>query len=83
MSLPLCPRLSASADSFSTRHIILDEADRLFSEDFRPQIEPILSATTHPECLKAFLSATIPSGSEVLAKKWMKEDHVRVVVGVK
>ncbi|ORX36219.1 P-loop containing nucleoside triphosphate hydrolase protein [Kockovaella imperatae] len=72
-----------SIDLSQTRHLVLDEADRLFSDDFRSQIEPILAAASHASCLKAFLSATIPSGSEALAKKWMKGDYVRVVVGVK
>jgi len=67
----------------STRHVILDEADRLLSVDFKPQVLPILSAAKHPQVQKCFLSATMPSGSEVLAKKWLREGGVRVVVGVK
>ena len=67
----------------STRHLILDEADRLLSSDFKPQVLPILSAAKHPDVQKCFLSATMPSGSEVIAKKWLREGGVRVVVGVK
>ncbi|OCF40182.1 ATP-dependent RNA helicase ROK1 [Kwoniella heveanensis CBS 569] len=66
-----------------TRHIILDESDRLLSPDFLPQVEHILAACTHPDVQKCFLSATMPSGVEVLAKKWLKDEGVRVVVGVK
>ncbi|WVQ96345.1 ATP-dependent RNA helicase ROK1 [Kwoniella sp. CBS 9459] len=66
-----------------TRHVIFDESDRLLSPDFLPQVEPILAACTHPEVQKCFLSATMPSGVEVLAKKWLKDEGVRVVVGVK
>ncbi|WRT69353.1 ATP-dependent RNA helicase ROK1 [Kwoniella shivajii] len=66
-----------------TRVIIFDESDRLLSPDFLPQVEPILSACTHPKIQKCFLSATMPSGVEELAKKWLKDEGVRVVVGVK
>ncbi|ORY26051.1 P-loop containing nucleoside triphosphate hydrolase protein [Naematelia encephala] len=66
-----------------TRHIILDEADRLLSPDFLPQVEPILAACVCPEVQKCFLSATIPSGSEAIARKWLRDGGVRVVVGVK
>jgi ATP-dependent RNA helicase DDX52/ROK1 len=67
----------------STRHVILDESDRLLSDDFRPQILPILSAASNPAVQKCFLSATMPSGSEAIAKKWLRDGGVRVVVGLK
>ncbi|WWC93164.1 ATP-dependent RNA helicase ROK1 [Kwoniella dendrophila CBS 6074] len=66
-----------------TRYIIFDESDRLLSPDFLPQVEPILVACTHPDVQKCFLSATMPSGVEKIAKKWLKDEGVRVVVGVK
>ncbi|WWC73374.1 ATP-dependent RNA helicase ROK1 [Kwoniella pini CBS 10737] len=67
----------------STRHIILDESDRLLSPDFLPQVEPILKGCTHQDVQKSFFSATMPSGVEEIAKKWIKDEGVRVVVGVK
>ncbi|WVN89975.1 ATP-dependent RNA helicase ROK1 [Cryptococcus depauperatus CBS 7841] len=66
-----------------TKHIILDESDRLLSPDFLPQIEPILTACTNPSIQKCFLSATMPSSAEALSKKWLREGGVRVVVGIK
>ncbi|WVR08356.1 ATP-dependent RNA helicase ROK1 [Kwoniella sp. DSM 27419] len=66
-----------------TRHIILDESDRLLSPDFLPQIEPVLEACTHAKVQKCFLSATMPSTVEEIASKWMRKERVRVVVGVK
>jgi hypothetical protein len=66
----------------STKHLILDESDRLLSQDFLPQITPIVEACTHPEIQKCFLSATMPAGPEAIASKWLNEG-VRVVVGLK
>ncbi|OWZ38280.1 ATP-dependent RNA helicase ROK1 [Cryptococcus neoformans c8] len=66
-----------------TKYVILDESDRLLSSDFLPQVEPILSACSNPAVQKCFLSATMPAGAEALAKKWLKDGGVRVVVGVK
>ncbi|WVQ75579.1 ATP-dependent RNA helicase ROK1 [Cryptococcus sp. DSM 104548] len=66
-----------------TQYVILDESDRLLSPDFLPQIEPILAACTNAQVQKCFLSATMPSGAEGLAKKWLKQGGIRVVVGVK
>lgn len=65
-----------------TRHLILDESDRLLSSDFLPQIQPIVEACTHPKIQKCFLSATMPAGPEAIASQWLK-DGVRVVVGLK
>ncbi|ODO01500.1 ATP-dependent RNA helicase ROK1 [Cryptococcus amylolentus CBS 6273] len=66
-----------------TNYVVLDESDRLLSPDFLPQIEPILAACTNSQVQKCFLSATMPSGAEGLAKKWLKQGGIRVVVGVK
>ena len=66
-----------------TRHLILDEADRLLSPDFLPQVEPIVDACTFPSVQKCLLSATIPAGDEELARTWLREGGVRVVVGIK
>jgi ATP-dependent RNA helicase DDX52/ROK1 len=70
-----------AADS-STRYLILDESDRLLGPDFLPQVEPIVEATGD-EVQKALFSATMPAGAEELARRWLKDGGVRVVVGVK
>lgn len=62
---------------------MLDESDRLLSPDFLPQVEPIIDACTHKDVQKCFLSATMPAGSETIAKKWLRDGGVRVVVGLK
>ena len=67
----------------STRHLILDEADRLLSSDFKPQVLPILKAASHPAVQKCFLSATMPSSSEQITKAWLRDGGIRVVVGLK
>jgi ATP-dependent RNA helicase DDX52/ROK1 len=68
-----------------TRYLILDEADRLLSPDFFPQVEPIVRACSNeaPGVQKCFLSATMEAGAEALARCWLKEGGVRVVVGLK
>ena len=66
-----------------TRQLVLDESDRLLSPDFLPQVEPIVEACTHKDLQKCFLSATMPAGSESIAKKWLRDGGVRVVVGLK
>ncbi|KAK4688176.1 ATP-dependent RNA helicase DDX52/ROK1, partial [Tremellales sp. Uapishka_1] len=66
-----------------THHLILDEADRLLSPDFFPQVEPILEACEHPSIQKSFFSATMPSGVEEIGRKYLRNGGVRVVVGIK
>jgi len=66
----------------STKHLILDESDRLLSSDFLPQIQPIVEACTNKSVQKCFLSATMPAGPEAIASQWLNEG-VRVVVGLK
>ncbi|BEJ13337.1 hypothetical protein CspHIS471_0305110 [Cutaneotrichosporon sp. HIS471] len=66
----------------STRYLILDESDRLLGPDFFPQVEPIVEAMGE-EVQKALFSATMPAGAEELARRWLKDGGVRVVVGVK
>lgn len=66
-----------------TRYLILDEADRLLGSDFLPQVDPIVKACTHPLLQKAFLSATMEAGPEALAKTWLRDEGVRIVVGLK
>ena len=61
----------------------MDEADRLLSPDFLPQVQPIVSACLSPKIQKVLLSATIPASQEAVARGWMKDGGVRVVVGIK
>lgn len=55
----------------------------MLSPDFRPQVEPIVDACTNAEVQKCLLSATMPAGAEQLARRWLRDGGVRVVVGVK
>ncbi|KAI9633104.1 P-loop containing nucleoside triphosphate hydrolase protein [Dioszegia hungarica] len=66
-----------------TLHLVMDEADRLLSPDFLPQVQPIVSACLSPKIQKVLLSATIPASQEAVARGWMKDGGVRVVVGIK
>jgi hypothetical protein len=75
-------KLKRNKLTIRTRHLILDESDRLLSSDFIPQIQPIVESCTHPLVQKCFLSATMPAGPEAMASKWMK-GGVRIVVGLK
>lgn len=63
--------------------IILDEADRLLELGLLEQLDDILAACTFKEgpIQKALFSATIPSGVEDLARSFMNEDPIRVVIG--
>lgn len=81
VSLGSCPFACSLGNR--TRLLVLDESDRLLSADFFLQVEPIVSACTHPEIIKCFLSATMPAGSEEVARQWLRDGGVRVVVGVK
>lgn len=80
----VCPALLVVTSKLtrfsSTQYLILDEADRLIGPDFLPQVSPILEAH---DGQKIMLSATMEAGAEALAKTWMKETAVRVVVGLK
>jgi ATP-dependent RNA helicase DDX52/ROK1 len=63
---------------------VLDEADRLFDDDFLTQTDAILTACTSPRLKKALFSATLPSGVEALARKAMSDtDAIRCLVGCK
>lgn len=69
-------------DLSHVRTLILDEADRLFEDNFVEQTDEILAACTHKKIKKALFSATLPSGVEQLAKTVMKKP-VRIIVGQK
>jgi ATP-dependent RNA helicase DDX52/ROK1 len=42
-----------------------------------------VEACTNENIQKCFLSATMPAGAEEIAKGWLKDGGVRVVVGLK
>lgn len=79
----------------STRHLILDEADKLFELNFLEQTDEILAAcasgrpeggTEANEIRKGMFSATMPSTVEELAKGVMAgagAGMVRAIVGHK
>ncbi|KAF5392551.1 hypothetical protein D9757_002174 [Collybiopsis confluens] len=85
VSTPL--RLVASLQSGSlllnnVRHLIFDEADRMFDREFLPQVEGIVASCTHPSIQKAVFSATLPANAEKIAMDILR-DPIRVVVGLK
>jgi ATP-dependent RNA helicase DDX52/ROK1 len=63
------------------KHLVLDEADRLFELGFLTQTDEIIAACTDTQMRKAMFSATIPSGVEELAKSVMGSDMIRVIIG--
>ncbi|ORY82676.1 P-loop containing nucleoside triphosphate hydrolase protein [Protomyces lactucae-debilis] len=69
-------------DLSKVRQLVLDEADRLFEENFVEQTDEILAACTSSKLRKALFSATLPSGVEQLAKSVMSRP-IRVIVGKK
>lgn len=60
--------------------LVLDEADRLLEENFLAQMDSVLAATSHPARRTALFSATLPSGTEQLARTFTT-DAVRIAVG--
>lgn len=69
-------------DLSSVKHIVFDEADKLFDKTFVEQTDDILGSCTNPSLRKAMFSATIPSSVEEMAKTIMM-DPVRVIIGHK
>lgn len=69
-------------DLSKVKHIILDEADKLFDKTFIEQTDEILSSCTDPSLRKAMFSATIPSSVEEMVNSIMN-DPVRVIIGHK
>ncbi|CAL9734406.1 ATP-dependent RNA helicase Rok1p [Monosporozyma servazzii] len=69
-------------DLSNVKHLIFDEADKLFDKTFVAQTDDILSSCTDPSLRKAMFSATIPSGVEDIANTIMM-DPVRVIIGHK
>lgn len=62
--------------------LVLDEADRLLEDNFLAQMDSVLAATSHPARQTALFSATLPSGTEMLARTFTT-DAVRVAVGTR
>lgn len=69
-------------DLSNVKHLVFDEADKLFDKTFVAQTDDILSSCTDPSLRKAMFSATIPSGVEDIANTIMM-DPVRVIIGHK
>lgn len=69
-------------DLSNVKHLVFDEADKLFDKTFVAQTDDILSSCTDPNLRKAMFSATIPSGVEDIANTIMM-DPVRVIIGHK
>lgn len=64
------------------KHLIFDEADKLFDKTFVEQTDDILSSCTDPHLRKSMFSATIPSNVEEIAQSIMN-DPIRVIIGHK
>ncbi|CAR30800.1 hypothetical protein ZYGR_0P01020 [Zygosaccharomyces rouxii] len=69
-------------DLSNVRHLVFDEADKLFDKTFVEQTDDILSACSDPRLRKSMFSATIPSNVEEIAQSIMT-DPVRVIIGHK
>lgn len=78
-----------SVDKSVIAQVVLDEADKLLSEDHLHQVDAILNELLSVEIGKKqgarprliLCSATIPSGIEALARTFLRPDAVRVEVG--
>jgi len=73
-------------DLAQTQHVVMDEADQLFSLNFVEQTDEVLAACTHKDVRKAMFSATVPSTLEEMAAKIMSasgEGHIRIIIGHK
>lgn len=69
-------------DLSHVKHIVFDEADKLFDKTFIEQTDDILSSFTGAKIRKSMFSATIPSNVEEIAHSIMM-DPVRVIIGHK
>ncbi|SCU89366.1 LAFA_0E17524g1_1 [Lachancea sp. 'fantastica'] len=69
-------------DLSSVKHIIFDEADKLFDQTFVEQADSILASCRDPQLRKSMVSATMPSGLEQIAHSIML-DPVRIIIGHK
>lgn len=69
-------------DLSTVKHIVFDEADKLFDKTFIEQTDDILSSCSNPKLQKSMFSATMPSSVEEIAQSIMM-DPVRVIIGHK
>ncbi|ORY56786.1 P-loop containing nucleoside triphosphate hydrolase protein [Leucosporidium creatinivorum] len=77
---------AGTVDPTNVRHLILDEADKLFELNFVEQTDEIIAACTHPDLRKGMFSATMPSSVEEMAKSVMSGGGIgaiRAIVGHK
>ncbi|KNE54112.1 hypothetical protein AMAG_00115 [Allomyces macrogynus ATCC 38327] len=65
------------------KHLVLDEADKLLELGFLEQVDEILAACPTTQRQTSLFSATLASAVEQLAKTVMRDDVVRVIIGLK
>jgi ATP-dependent RNA helicase DDX52/ROK1 len=66
-----------------TKHLIIDESDRLLDKTFLPVVDTILTALTDKALRRALFTATLPSDLEEIAKGMGTGESIRVIVGMK
>lgn len=66
-----------------TRHLVIDESDRLLDKTFLPVVDTILTALTDKALRRALFTATLPSDLEEIAKGMGTGESIRVIVGMK
>jgi ATP-dependent RNA helicase DDX52/ROK1 len=64
------------------RHLVLDEADKLFEAGFMEQVDGIIAACSHADVVRSLFSATLPEKVEELARSVLQRP-LRVTVGVR
>ena len=74
---------AGTIDVSQVRHLVLDEADKLFELNFVEQTDEIIAACKHASLRKAMFSATMPSSVEAVAQSVMSPSHIRAIVGHK
>lgn len=72
---------NGTIDVSAVRHLVLDEADKLFELNFVEQTDEIIAACKNANLRKAMFSATMPSSVETMAQSVMSPSHIRAIVG--
>eukprot|EP00871_Galdieria_phlegrea_P005342 jgi/Galph1/5809/GphlegSOOS_G4522.1 len=67
-------------DLSSLKQVVIDEADKLFEEQFLQQIDGILAHCQSFSINKHLFSATLPDKIEMMARSFI-DDPVRIIVG--
>jgi len=67
-------------DLTKVEHLVMDEADALFTGTLREQLDSILVATTHPSLVKSVFSATLDGHAQKLISTVLS-DSVSISVG--